>query len=138
MRIRCGVLVTVLIGCGHCLSADVLYGVTDLGTLGGNGQAIAINNAGQVTGYSGFNDGMVGFGPVHAFVYSSGQIRDLGTLGGSTSQGSGINDAGQVTGWSSTSTGDHAFVYSDDRMIDLGTLGACCSYGYGINNARQV
>jgi hypothetical protein len=33
--------------------AALLYSVTDLGTLGGNSYGYGINNAGQVTGYSG-------------------------------------------------------------------------------------
>src|SRR3954466_10993931 len=72
--------------------------VIRLGTLpgGDSSYALGINDAGQVTGYSGtFNY------EVHAFLYSNGQMTDLGTLPGYTfSSGSAINDAGQVTGYS--------------------------------------
>ena len=64
---------------------------------------------------------------------------DLGTLGGTDSDGYGINDSGQVTGYSHT-TGDaayHAFLY-DGTMHDLGTLGGTYSYGFGINDSGQV
>ena len=55
-------------------------------------------------------------------------MQDLGTLGGTDSDGTAINDAGQVTG-TSTLTGDfttqtqHAFLWDGATMRDLGTLG---------------
>jgi len=76
-------------------------------------------------------------GSSHAFLYSDGAMMDLGTLGGTNSDGYGINNAGQVTGGSS-----HAFLYSDGQMMDLGTLGGGYPYnssvGRGINNATPV
>ena len=71
--------------------------MTDLGTLGGtNSYAIAINDRGQVVGYSGTDRGMTG----HAFLYSDGAMTDLGTLGGAVgSWASAINDRGQVVGY---------------------------------------
>ena len=66
-------------------------------------------------------------------------MHDLGTLGGTHSDGHGINASGQVTGYSRT-TGDaayHAFLY-DGTMHDLGTLGGTDSYGLGINDSGQV
>src|SRR5437870_3988810 len=73
------------------------YTATPLQPLSGPvSQAFAINNAGQVTGRA--------FTPLayHAFIYSNGVTRDLGTLGGTFSWGFGINDSGQVTGTSNT------------------------------------
>jgi probable HAF family extracellular repeat protein len=67
-------------------------------------------------------------------------VKNLGTLGGTSSIGYGINTKGQVTGVSAT-TGDavqHAFLYSDGRMQDLGTPSGTNSYGYGINASAQV
>jgi len=75
----------------------------------------------------------------HAFLYSNGQMTDLGTLGGAFSFGLAINDAGQVTGAAYTVSGEeHGFVYSNGKMIDLGTLGGPNSVGLAINNAGQV
>ena len=50
---------------------------------------------------------------IHAFLYSNGQMTDLGTLGGSQSCGYGINASGQITGYSNTGTAEHAFLYSN-------------------------
>src|SRR4051812_34193143 len=131
MHMRPCFLLALSWGWGHNLSAEVLYSVTDLGTLGGvSSVARGINNAGQVVGSSDTSTGTSS----HAFLYSNGQMRDLGTLGGSRSYGFAINNAGQVTGVSDTSTGtSHAFLYSNGQMQDLG-VGA----GYGINDTGQV
>jgi probable HAF family extracellular repeat protein len=47
-----------------------------------------------------------------AFLYSGGQMIDLGTLGGSNSDASGVNNVGQIVGYSGI-IGDstyHAFL----------------------------
>lgn len=119
------------------------YHVTDLGTLGGAGAVgLAINSSGQVTGAS----GTTGDAQSHAFVWTpttpngtSGTMRDIGTLGGTQSQGVSINASGQVTGDSLTA-GDqalHAFVY-DGAMRDLGAVGDRSSSGTGINDVGHV
>jgi probable HAF family extracellular repeat protein len=57
------------------------------------------------------------YGPYHAFLYEDGQMKDLGTLGGTTmSIANAINDSGQVVGTS----GSRAFLYQNEEMIDLG------------------
>jgi probable HAF family extracellular repeat protein len=110
--------------------------MTDLGTLGGSASgANAINNSGQVVGYS-YIAGTSG--DRHAFLYSGGTMTDLGTLGGRSSSAEGINDMGQVTGQAQDLTKTlKAFLYSGSGMINLGTLGSF-SQGIGINNAGQV
>ncbi len=71
-------------------------------------------------------------------------IIDLGTLGGTESQGLAINNNGQVTGTSFISGGDilhqHAFLISAPytNMIDLGTFGGGASSGRGINSIGEV
>ena len=107
----------------------------------------AINDSGQVAGRS-MGPGLAGF---HAFLYSGGTMSDLGTFGGAQTQsfnsyGNGINNSGQVTGWSDTPAGGaggtyyrHAFLYSGGQLADLGTLtGDTFSLGNAINNAGQV
>jgi probable HAF family extracellular repeat protein len=102
--------------------------VMDLGTLGGlasSGQAI--NNAGQVTGTSGFNNEAYPGASTHAFLYAGGQMKDLGTLGTDlNSYGWAINAGGTVVGWSqrgpsSGYEGDTAFIYQGGQLIDLNT-----------------
>jgi probable HAF family extracellular repeat protein len=144
MRVQSCFLLALLLG-GSLLSAEILYSVTDLGTLGranftvSNSSGYGINNAGQVVGFSSTSTGTS-----HAFLYSNGQMTDLGALPGYfRSWGSGINNAGQVTGTFSTYTASgtdpsHAFLYSNGQMTDLGTLGGRDSYGSGINNAGQI
>lgn len=63
------------------------------------------------------------------------QIRDLGTLGGPTSESVAINDLGQIAGSSETADGTtHAFIWSHKRgMRDLGPGSAV-----DINNRGQV
>jgi probable HAF family extracellular repeat protein len=118
MRIRSGFLLPLLLGVLPALQADILYSVTDLGTLGGPyTEGFGLNNTGQVTGHSSTSDGAQ-----HAFLYSNGQMTDLGTLGDSNSYSFGvsINNAGQVTGYADTPTGPwHAFLYSNGQMRDL-------------------
>ena len=114
---------------------DVKYTVTDLGVLPGGTDSFAagVNNLGQVVGVSDIPH--VGS---KAFLYSNGQMQDLGTLGGQ-SDATGINDAGQIVGWAVTTTGDtHAFLYGNGHMQDLGTLGGSGSYAGGINGTGQV
>ena len=80
----------------------------DIGTLGGSyAQALAINDAGYVTGTSQVN-GYVRNEATHAFIYQplsekSGcrePMRDLGTLGGDSSYGKAINANNHVVGYS--------------------------------------
>src|ERR1700730_8555199 len=101
------------------------YELIDLGSLGGRDTfslGWAINNAGQVAG--GTDTDHQGTSHEHAFLYSNGSMIDLGTLGGTYSEGHAVNDSGQVTGEATTTgnTARHAFLYSGGSMIDVGGL----------------
>jgi probable HAF family extracellular repeat protein len=123
------------------------YAVTGLDTLGGNyGQALDINEAGQVVGYAATGDGIN-----HAFLWNNGTMIDLGTLGGDSVAWS-IDDLGQVVG-TTTDSGDgsnHVFRITpqggvwfrdsnldgrNDLMIDLGTVNGSPA---DMNNAGQA
>jgi probable HAF family extracellular repeat protein len=129
--------------------AAVMYSVTDLGTIPGSysSSATGINETGQVVGAATYFTGL----PVtitHAFLYSGGQMQDLGTLTPPTypnysSTATGINDNGDVVGyWYDYPTGllgeevTSAFFYSGGKMKDLSYFG--CSQAFGINNSGQI
>jgi probable HAF family extracellular repeat protein len=77
----------------------------------------AINQLGEIAGEAVYR----GIGQ-HAFLYSKGEMKDLGTLGGTLSVALGINKSQKVVGYSSC-TGDaaqHAMIYTTATgMIDL-------------------
>jgi probable HAF family extracellular repeat protein len=103
----------------------------DLGSLGGDSSATALNDAGQVTGYSYVN------GVPHAFLYSNGVTSDLAAAvpGTGGSYGFGINGSGLVAG---TFTGSNQLVpavFGGGRAISLGAAGGIA---YGINDSGQV
>ena len=67
-------------------------------------------------------------------------MQDLGTLGGTFSQGVAINASGQVTGSRPRRPmrPSHAFLWDGTTMQDLGTLGGTSSRGVAINDSGQV
>jgi probable HAF family extracellular repeat protein len=111
--------------------------IVDLGTLGGpSSTAIALNDAGQVTGAV-FPDSA---GTQHAFLYSNGVMTDVGILAGGTgSTGLAINSAGDVAGMADNGIGlSTLFKYSNGVMTDLGTLGGGYARPFAINSAGQI
>ena len=80
---------------GFLYNAGVL---TDLGSFGGDSSALAINNIGQIVGFS-----LDAGGTLHPFLWQSGTMTDLNTLlppnsGWVLQSASLINDASQVVG----------------------------------------
>ena len=110
--------------------------VTELGTLGGGrSNAQAINNRGEVVGFS-----LTAAGQGHAFLWQSGVMTDLGTLGGA-SVATAINEHGQVVGYSSPvpMAYEHAIIWADGEMTDIGgAAGAVTSFALDINLQGQV
>ncbi len=112
--------------------------VTDLGTLGGdynyNSNAKAINNSGQVAGWSDIT-----YGNQHAVEWNNGTITDLGSLGGNFASANGINNAGQVVGEANTPTSSGIYY---DVLWNNGTVtkagGAGGDHLSGINDLGQA
>lgn len=89
----------------------------------------AINNAGQIAGYT------VANGNAHAALYANGVLTDLGSFGGTTSYARDINDAGTLTGnFTSTLGESHGFIYKNGSMTDLGAN----TDAFGINAQGDV
>jgi probable HAF family extracellular repeat protein len=127
--------------------------VQELPTSSGNpeGMAYAINDSGQVVGASGtcapysIITGLY-MQPLHALLWETGTMTDLGSLGG-TGQGNGIiphgiNNQGQVVGYSDLkgNANFHAFLWARGTgMQDLGTLtGDVNSAAIGIDDPGDV
>jgi probable HAF family extracellular repeat protein len=61
-------------------------------------------------------------GDTHAFLYTGAGLTDIGTLGGTYSDGTSINNRGEIAGVSTVSNGaTHLFLYTQGHMHDLGT-----------------
>jgi probable HAF family extracellular repeat protein len=114
----------------------------------GNGIAFAINENGDVVGASGncvaYNtQGLTSLQPVHAVMWETGRVIDLGNLGGKVGHNAkAINNNGEVVGVSALA-GDkirHAFRWTRNTGIeDLGTLaGDGQSVGLGINDQGVI
>jgi probable HAF family extracellular repeat protein len=124
--------VVLSLGSAGSALAVPLYHVSYLGFAFTNGFSANMNDRGQIVG----NDGQKGF------IYDSGQITTLSTLGGPVfgPNPAAINDAGVIVGSSlTTSFASHAFLYSNGSPSDLGALpGYPGSQATSINAAGDV
>lgn len=107
-------------------------GVADLGVGGVQSEAQGINDLGAVVGSSGFGQ------QEHAALWQSGNLVDLGTLGGPFSIAQDINNIGQIVGAAENTGLPHAFLYTNGTMQDLGTLGGDYSFANSVNDSGDV
>jgi probable HAF family extracellular repeat protein len=116
------------------------YALVDLGTLGGTeSRAFAINESGQVVGWSTAADKHP-----HAFVWTVDKgIVDLGARDGDVESAAlAINDAGLIVGSSARVPGATAAVaWTAAGIVDLGRVGCNCPEylaAYGVNAGGAV
>jgi probable HAF family extracellular repeat protein len=114
---------------------------------GNNGQASAMNNRGQITGFAETtvsDSSCPASSPskIHSpVIWKDGKARALPTVGSDPDgEANGINDKGQAVGSSGTCTaGLHAVLWEKNgtasSLPDLGTAGAAA---FGINNQGQI
>jgi probable HAF family extracellular repeat protein len=125
-------------------AGQATYGITDLGTLGGNNSVpIWVTNSGDVVGFSDTGQfDSSGFPIDHAFRWRKGVMQNLGTLGGSYSSAFGANNEGQVAGVADVTGGaaSHAALWYKGTVTDLGTLTGTSGYSQAqlVNSAHQV
>ena len=115
------------------------------GPSGMQSDGLAINSAGDITGFlstgrcnSGSNPACLA--PFHAFVYQGSGLVDIGTLGGTYSEGTGINDLNEIAGVSSVkgSRLNHLFLYARGHMRDMGTVAGESFVTALINNRGEI
>lgn len=118
-------------------SRDASGQLQALAPVGMNSKANAINNAGQVAGSAQLIPSQV-----NAVIFESGNVRDLGTLGGNLAEAQAINARGWAAGYSRTAGSSflHAFDYRNGVMVRIAQnleVGAG-SEANGINLSGQV
>lgn len=121
-------LLLALIGTSSTARAQ-MYEIVPLGNLGGNSaEARAINESGQVVGYSSTGSAIRGF------VWEAGTMTEIGTLGGNDSKALDINDNGEVAGIADVdATREHAFIYTGGVVHDCVPIAGNTSVGLTIH-----
>ena len=116
------------------------------------GTATALNDSGQVAGYTGYNGPSQGgytFNP-RGYLYNvaTQTIQYMTAAGASPTVPFAVNNAAQATGdiyteyngpsVNGAGTVTHPFLYSNGRLTDLGTLGGTNGWGQAINSQGVV
>jgi len=116
----------------------------DIGTLGGPDAVMTTQNThGQITGQSWTNstpNPATGIPTLDPFLWASGHMRDLGTLGGTIGFANWLNNRGEVVGLSDLAADQtaHPFLWANGHMRDLGTLGGDFGFANSVNERGFV
>ena len=113
---------------------------------GRESDAYSINNAGQVTGSLSTATCPIPvpfpptcLGNTHAFLYTGAALADIGTLGGTFSEGTSINNLGEIAGISTVANGaTHLFLYTQGHMHDLGTAAGQTFASAALNDRGEI
>jgi probable HAF family extracellular repeat protein len=120
---------------------------TDIDNVAGRqSAAYGVNSAGQVTGSLSTGTCRAGvpysatcLGNTHAFLYTGAGLKDIGTLGGTYSEGTSINNRGEVAGISTVGNGaTHLFLYIQGHMRDLGTAAGQAFVSAAITDRGEI
>jgi probable HAF family extracellular repeat protein len=96
---------------------------------------VDLNESGDVVGH--LNTGL----EIQSFVFGSGGVRFLGSLGGSVTEAMAINEDGLVVGMASTATADQgliAFLWQDGHISPLTDIGGTQMTVQAVNGHGQV
>ena len=140
----------VVSGASSAGSVQARWLIRDLGSLGGNSQANAMNEKGQIVGMSGIGVKSATGGEIaHAFLWQKGRMIDLGTLSAdfNVSYASAINGRGQIIGTSEKvvpmgntegTERSRAFLWQKGKLTDLGGFGGKITRASAINEEGQI
>jgi probable HAF family extracellular repeat protein len=127
-------------------SSDGTTVTPDIANMARESIGLAINSTGDITGFLSTGTCSPGssnpacLAPFHAFIYQGSGLVDIGTLGGTYSEGTGINDQNEIAGVSSVtgSSLNHLFLYAKGHMSDLGTVAGQSIVNALINNRGEI
>ncbi len=113
--------------------AEIL--ISDLGAVGGNNAAFAINESGQVVGH--YHDGM----DYRVFLYDDGSATNPGSLSGLYSYAYDVNESGNIVGHIYINKKFNAFLYKNGVAQYLGAHDGAAweeSEAWAINDSSQT
>jgi probable HAF family extracellular repeat protein len=98
-------------------------------------EAYGINNAGEVVG-----TGYLSPSNFHAFLYSSGKVKDLGPSGAFQATAYAINTSGQIVGTYSLNSGaSGTFLYTNGKMTTVpNPAGSRGGFGIAVNDTGEI
>ncbi len=111
MKLAIYTALVIAFGTFQSIAGTMSFSIVDLGT---KVTPTAINNKGQVVGYSITDDGHI-----HAFLYENQILTDLGTFGGTDSEALAINGSGHIVGNYFKYGYKHAFLLYNSQFTDM-------------------